>query len=310
MTPRRLGLAALAGASAIWGGMYVATAALMRTTPPLVVLELRELIAALVLVPVARRRGRVRLARADWWRLVLTSVVGFTVSIGLQLEGTHVAGAALGSLITASSPVVIALLGVVWLGERLSLVRLLAIVVAVGGVALIAGRPPGGAHVSIGVLELSGAALAWSVYTVSSAELTRRYGALSIVARSTAIGAVSSAPLAIVSALRAAHPLPSGSVAWAEVAYISVAGMAVAFWLWNWGFRVVDAAAGGAMLLAQPLVGVLLGVALLDEPTSASLVVGGLLVMVGVLGAIVLGARDVAATAQVSATTQRPTLKP
>jgi len=283
------GLAALAAASAIWGGMYVATAALMRRTPPLVVLELREVLAAAVLVPIAARRGVLRVARRDLGTLVATSIVGFTVSIGLQLEGTHIAGAALGSLVTAASPVLIAILGALWLKEPLRPLRLAAIAVAVAGVALIAGRPPGGPGTEGGIVLLGAAALAWALYTVGSAHLTRRYDALGIVALASAIGALTSLPFAVLSAASSPHPLPSGIVPWAEVAYVAFAGMALAFVLWSWGFRTVHAAVGGTMLLFQPLVGVVLGVALLGEPVTESLVVGGLLVVAGVSGAIVLG---------------------
>jgi len=281
-TSRRLGIAALAGASAIWGGMYVATASLMRRTPPLVVLELREAIATAIVVPLAWRRGLRSLNRSDLVLALVGGVVGFTLSIGLQLEGTHIAGAALGSLITAASPVLIALLGRVWLGESLPWRKLAAILVAVVGVGLIAGRPPGGAGVELGVVDLVGAACAWAVYTVLSARLARRYDALVVLAIMGLVGSITSLPFAVVSALHVTHPLPSGTVAWLEVAYVAIAGMALAFFLWNWGFARVDAAVGGSMLLFQPVVGVVLGVLLLGEPSSLTLVVGGALVVVGV----------------------------
>lgn len=285
---RTLGIIALAGASAIWGGMYVATAALMRQTPPLVVLELREAIAGLILVPIAWRSGRLRIARGDLALAAAIGIVGFTVSIGLQLEGTHIAGAALGSLITASSPVLIALLGRVWLRERLPWPKLVAILVAVGGVALIAGHPPGGPQVEPGIIDLAGAALAWAIYTVGSAHLTRRYDALGVLAIACIVGSVTSLPFALASASHAPNPLPTTLVAWLEVAYISIAGMALAFFLWNWGFGRVDAAVGGSMLLFQPLVGVVLGIVSLAEPITLTLVFGGLLVVAGVSGAVAI----------------------
>ncbi len=280
------GLLALTAASVIWGGMYVASDALMRTSPPLLVLELREGIAAAVLLAVAWRGHALRLARPDWLRVAVVGTIGCTISIGFQLAGTAAAGAALGSLVTASSPILIAVLGAVVLQERVPRRRWAAIATAAVGVAVIVGTPSGGPRVVEGVLLLLVAAVSWALYTIGSRRLLDRYPAVTLVTWATVAGAVTSLPLAAYSTLVVPHPWPAGLVGWGETLYISVIGMAVAFLLWIWGFRSVPASRGGALLLFQPLVGVVLGVALLGESLTLGTVVGALAVAAGVALAV------------------------
>ncbi len=280
------GFLALGSASAIWGGMYVASDALMRTVPPFVLLELREAISAVVLLAIAARSGGIRVRRRDYPLVLSCGVIGFTVSIGLQFSGTHYAGAALGSLVTASSPVFIAILGAIFLSETVPLRRWIAIGIALAGVVVVVGAPATAPETTFGVLLLGGAAIAWAIYTVQSASLLRRYPAVTVVGAATLVGAVTSLPLAAWSFLESPHPLPTTAGGWAEVAYISLAGMALAFFLWIWGFKHVPASRGGVMLLFQPVFGIALGALLLGESLGVMSAIGALLVCVGVAFAL------------------------
>lgn len=280
------GFLAVAFASAIWGGMYVASDALMRASPPLLVLELREGISMIVLLGVAWRTHALFVRRRDWVRVAVIGIVGFTISIGFQLFGTEEAGAALGSLVTASSPIFIAILGAVVLHERVPRLRWMAIVIAAGGVMVIAGTPAGGSRAINGVLFLLFAAISWSLYTIGSRQLLDRYRPVTVVTWATVTGAVTSLPLAAYATMTTPHPWPQGLLAYGEVAYVSVIGMAAAFFLWIWGLRWVPASRGGVLLLFQPLVGVALAVALLGESVTLGTVVGATTVAAGVALAV------------------------
>lgn len=287
MRASTLGFGALALSSAIWGGMYVASDALMRTMPPLVAVEFREAISAVLLLAIAGSRGALRIARRDILPMVGVGVVGFSISIGFQFYGTDHAGAALGSLVTASSPVLIAVLGALVLGEHVPVRRWLAMAVALVGVVVIVGAPSGGPGTVLGVGLLLVAGVCWAIYTVGSASLLRRYSALTVVTLACTVGAIASLPVAIATGIHAAHPWPTNLAEWGEVLYISVVGMAVAFFLWVWGFTKVSASRGGVLLLFQPLVGMILGVVLLGEHLGLVTVFGAVLVCAGVAVAVV-----------------------
>jgi len=262
--------------------MYVATDTLMRTMAPLVVLEFREGISALILLVIASRRHQLHIERRDYLPMLGVGVIGFTVSIGFQLYGTHAAGAALGSLVTASSPILIALLGAMVFKEHVPTRRWIAIGMAFVGVIVIVGTPAPGKQTSLGVVLLLVAAVCWSLYTIGSTSLLTRYSTLTVVTVACTVGAVTSLPFATVAYLHARHPLPVGIAGWGEILYISVIGMALAFFLWVWGFQHVSASRGGVLLLFQPVVGIILGVLLLGESVSVGTLIGAVLVCVGV----------------------------
>ncbi len=266
--------------------MYVASDALMRTMPPLVVLEFREGISAIILVFIAARGRQLHIERRDYLPMFGVGVIGFSVSIGFQFYGTHAAGAALGSLVTASSPILIALLGAFILKEHVPLRRWLAIALAFVGVIVIVGTPAPGKDTTLGVSLLLVAAVCWSLYTIGSTSLLNRYSALTVVTLACTVGAITSLPFATVAYFHARHPLPMNLAQWGEVLYISVVGMALAFFLWVWGFKHVSASRGGVLLLFQPLVGIILGVVLLGETITIGTLAGAILVCVGVTLAV------------------------
>ncbi len=266
----------------------MASDALMRTVPPLVVLELREGISAVILLPLALKEGGIlRIKRSEFPGFVAAGAIGFAGSVGFQFYGTDLAGAALGSLVTASSPVLIAVLGALVLKEEVPIRRWVSIAIALAGMTIVVGTPAPGKNVRSGVLLLLVAALAWSIYTIVSTKLLERHSALTVVSVACSVGALTSLPFAAVSFANSSHPLPLTVFGWMEVGYISAVGMAFAFFLWIWGFKHVEASRGGVMLLVQPLVGVLLGVLILGERISSGTVIGGTLVCIGVTFAII-----------------------
>jgi drug/metabolite transporter (DMT)-like permease len=266
--------------------MYVASDALMRTMPPLVVLECREGISALILLVIAGRGHQLHIERQDYLPMFGVGIIGFSISIGFQFYGTHAAGAALGSLVTASSPILIAVLGAVLLKEHVPIRRWLAIGLAFVGVIVIVGTPAPGKETTLGVALLLVAAVSWSLYTIGSTSLLTRYSALTVVTLACTVGAITSLPFATLAFLDARHPLPLDAAGWGEVLYISVIGMALAFFLWVWGFKHVSASRGGVLLLFQPLVGIILGTLLLGERISIGTLLGAVFVCIGVTLAV------------------------
>jgi drug/metabolite transporter (DMT)-like permease len=69
----------------------------------------------------------------------------------------------------------------------------------------------------------------------------------------------------------------------AGVLYLGVISTAVAFYLWNRGFELLDANTASLCFFAQPVVGAVLGALLLHEPLSLGFFAGGALILLGAL---------------------------
>lgn len=279
------GTALLGAAAVIWGSLFVAADWLMRFMPPFGLLELRFLIGGALIALIAAYRGELRLPRGQAGAYALLGLVGYLGAIGLQFVGTHLAGAAAGSLITAASPALIALFAVPLLGETISWRRVLALALGLLGIAAVVGLPGPSAASVPGDLALGGSGTAWALYTVLARRATLRASSLTVTAWAGIFGTIFTLPAAVLEYLLHPWALPATAGAWAVIAYVGVVCTAGAFYLWNRGFEYLPAGSGGLLLLLQPVVGGALGAVLLGERLGAGFLAGSALIGLGVAAA-------------------------
>ncbi len=272
-------------AAAIWGGMYVVSAAVLVIIPPWILLELRFLLGfwALAIPLFWQKTWRVQ------WRhiplLALVGFIGYTCSIGLQFIGTAISGATYGSLITSSAPLLIVLFAAIILREHLTVKNSLGMLVAAAGVVIIIGLPAIHSHTqnsAMGDMILFAAAVTWALYTVLSRFLTQRYSSLTVAGWSSLFGAVFTLPIAIWQYSVTPIVLTFSPALIAGIVYLGVISTAVAFYLWNKGFEYVSASSGSLYLFVQPIVGGVLGAMLLRERLTPEYFTGAALIAVGV----------------------------
>ncbi|MCU0513772.1 MAG: DMT family transporter [Anaerolineae bacterium] len=277
-------------AAAIWGGMYVVSDIVLRTIPPFTLLNLRLVLGLVVLAGLIVWRG----APASPWgqRLAWLSVgvIGFGLSLGAQFIGTDLSTAVNGALVTSASPAFIVLFAWLLLRERLTPTRLLAVLLATVGVIIIV--DPASADFSsatfAGDVFLALAALTWGLYSV----LVRRVSVarpglppadtLVLTAWAFVGGLIFTLPAGMVElAQRPVGLVDAGTVI--GVLYLGIISTALAMWLWNRAFALVDASIASLFFFGQPLTGALLGAIFLGQPMTAALWAGSLLIAAGVL---------------------------
>lgn len=277
---RWLAMGALAGAASLWGLMYVISRVTLATVPALPLVVMRIVISLVVLAPLAIRERFWRVIWGRAWRLGLTGLVGFTASLSLQFIGTALTSASLGSLITSAAPALIVMFAAV-AGERPTAGALVALGVALAGVALIVGVDLPAGLSPPGALALIGAAVTWALYTTMGRTLARGVPLVTALVWELLVGGVAVTPLAApqwpsLDAMRHYSP-----VIWLEIFYLGAIAMALAFFLWNYGFAHLPADVGAVLGLAQPLVGVALGVALQGDQLTPLAALGGVAIVAG-----------------------------
>ena len=67
------------------------------------------------------------------------------------------------------------------------------------------------------------------------------------------------------------------------ILYVGIGSTAVAFFLWNKSFELLDAASASLFFFAQPVVGVLLSALFLNQQLQLSFFSGGGLILIGAL---------------------------
>jgi drug/metabolite transporter (DMT)-like permease len=273
-------------AAAIWGGMYVVSDVVLEVIPPFTLLALRLVLGLAVLLPVFQRLGLTQPGRSQYRQVLGVGIIGFGISLGAQFVGTDLSNAVNGSLITSASPAFIVLFAVLILRERLTVRRVLAVTVATVGVLVILDPTEAdfGSETFTGDLALAIAALTWGLYSVLVRRVTHKHNLDTLVVTSGAFsgGLLFTIPASAVELTQTTiGEIDLGIVL--GVLYLGIVSTAVAMWLWNRAFALVDASVASLFFFAQPFTGVLLGVLLLDQPMTAGLWIGGLLIGAGVL---------------------------
>ncbi len=284
--------------------MYVVSKVVLGVVPPATLLLIRYLIALPVLWMAARLMHTPGIQRADWPKLALTAFVGFGISLLAQFTGTKLSTAAAGALITSATPAFIVVFAWLILHERASGLQWLGLVIATFGVLIVSllGDQPATDQATnplLGNLLLIVAAVTWALYSVLVKWNSQKYTALAITLVVTALGIPIIAPVAAIE-LRTQSigtitlPVVLGML------YIGVASTAIAFFLWNKSFELLDAATASLFFFAQPVVGALLSAIFLGQTLGWSFIVGGALILLGALLGMKTSPAVAAPTAEVA----------
>jgi drug/metabolite transporter (DMT)-like permease len=271
-------------AASIWGGMYVVSDVVLRSIPPFTLLTMRLVIGILVLALLPSTRKGLALPRHDVLRLLGVGIVGFGVSLGAQFVGTQLARAINGAVITSASPAFILLFAWLILREPLTLTRIGAVALASLGVLIVLNLSNFdlSSQTFVGNLALTIAALTWGAYSVLVRRVSSDYPTLIISFYALAGGLIVAVPAALFEIARQPiGPLTFDLVL--GILYLGVISTALAMFLWNRAFALVEASMASLFFFAQPLVGVLLATALLQQPITPRLLIGGILIIGGVL---------------------------
>jgi drug/metabolite transporter (DMT)-like permease len=264
------------GAMAIFGRYAYAGG-----TDVLGLLTLRFLIGGAVLAAVARHRGVIWPRGRTLAGIVGMGSLGYVGQSLCYFIALQHAQASLVALLLYLYPAFVTLLAALWLGERLTRVKIAALVLCLGGSALMVG---GGHGDPLGIALALAAAVVYSLYIVAGARITRDVDPLA----TTAIVCLSAAGVfccgSIVRTLAGAPPhLPATPLAWAALVAIALVSTVTAMLAFFAGLTRLGAARTSMLSTLEPVVTVLLAALLLDERLSALQWCGGAAVLAAVL---------------------------
>ncbi|WP_207478915.1 DMT family transporter [Arenibaculum pallidiluteum] len=289
--------------SMILVGLSVPTSKLVVShVPPLAAAFLRFLMVALLLAPVALRRGRGALPAStrDWISIVLLSLFGMVLFNVFLLFGLRATSAVTAGILTSTIPAMTALCAALVLGERIGAGTAGAIALAVLGILALnlqagEGGADGAAESLAGTLLVCGAVLSEALYGVFARRLGGRMRPLALTFLSNTLAAAMIAPAAAATA-RGFDPAAVPVEIWALFAGSGIGSGLIAVLLWMRGIAQVPASRAGLYTGLIPVAGVAAAVLVLGERLTPAHGLGLACVLVAIaLGTGVLRRRSAGA---------------
>lgn len=284
--------AALGTVYIVWGSTYLAIRVAIETLPPFLMAATRFLVAGAVLFAVSTwRGGRAKdpLGPAQWRA---AAIVGAALLVGgnggvVWAERRIASGVA--ALLVAMLPLWMAILDRICFGRRLSRRGVLGLALGLGGLVLLVGRVDSGGIDPLGAAVCMLASFSWAAGSVyaRTAPLPRR----PLVA--TAMEMLAGGFLLTLVGIAAGEPgrvrldaFSTRSVL--ALAYLIVFGSLLAFSAYIWLLHRAPLPLVATYAYVNPVVAVLLGWTLLDEPITPRMILAGGIIVVAV--ALIAGA--------------------
>jgi len=276
--------AALLATMLIWGVTPVLLRSLSVGLGPADALVIRYVPLALTCIVILAATGKWRIARADWPRLLVISIIGVSGYSIASVYAFATVPAGIGGLIYATQPLFIVLLAVIMLGERLTFPAIFGLALAFAGTVFLVWddlAPADGAQSYLtGILLLLFACFAWSFYSVPGKTIILRYGTLPITAMSLLIGTLPMLVLASPATIATLHAMTPRQ--WAELLFLAFVSSFIAMIGWTYATARLPAATVGAMLYVIPVIALMAGALFLGETVTLTTILGGLLILGGV----------------------------
>ena len=282
-SPTRLAWAAWIAVCLLWGTTYLAIRIALDTVPPMLMGAFRWTLAGTLILGVMKLRGDRIPGRAEWPSLALLGVL----LIGFGNGGVVWAEQTLPSGLTAVLVAVVPfwMVGVEKLtgnANPLTPRRMLGLVLGFAGIVLLVWPElelGAGRAFLLGVLATQLACLGWAIGSSYSRRRAAAENVLAVAAYQMLFGGLA---MLIAGAIHGewshlTFTVRTGSA----VAYLMVFGSVAGFSAYGYALKHLPIATVSLYAYVNPVIAVVLGTLVLDEPMSPRLAVAGLIVLAG-----------------------------
>ena len=263
---------------AIWGAAFLFTRIAVPEFGPVALVEVRVIIAAVVLVTIVAARGWMGQFKGRWRALAIIAALNTAVPFALFAYATRTIPAGFAAVLNATVPLFGAIVGRSFFDEQLGRTRVIGLAIGFLGVLVLIAPKLSVAGSALAIA----AALSASLMYAFAAHLTRRVlpGVNSLVIAAGSIVA-SVALLAIPAVLLWPAAMPSPRV-WMSTIVLGVFCTGVAYILYFRLLERVGATGAVAVTYLIPLFGMIWGGIFLAERVTLPMAIGCLLILLGV----------------------------
>ena len=271
----------------VWGASFVATKIALQYATPTTVVWIRFAMGVVILGIAVRLSKQFSLPRGrEWGYFALLGFLGITFHQWLQSTGLVTAQATTTGWIIASTPIFMALLGLLVLREYLVWSQVAGIILAAIGVLLVVTKGDLSA-VSAGNFGTPGDFLVlisapnWAVFSALSRSGLKKYTSTLMMFYVMSLGWL------FISLLFFAGPgiWQISSIpweGWTALLFLGVFCSGIAYIFWYDALQVLPVAQTGAFLYLEPIVTVVVAAFVLREAILLATLIGGITILLGV----------------------------
>ena len=285
--PKLLTLLEALFAVIVWGGSFIATKVALRDVSPITVVWLRFAMGVVILgIAVTARRQFALPKRNEWLYFALLGFLGITFHQWLQSTALTTSRASTTAWIVATTPVFMALLGLLILKERLTWLQIGGILLAGLGVILVVSNGTL-ASLELGRFGEPGdilvliSAFNWAVFSALSRGGLKSHPAARMMFYVMTCGWLFTGILFFAGP--APHEITQLSIdGWLGVSFLGIFCSGLAYIAWYDALQALPAAQLGAFLYLEPPVAVVVAALILAESITWAALLGGGIILFGV----------------------------
>ncbi len=272
-----------------WGTTWVASKVGVHYMPALQLAGIRQFLGGLCYVVFFVARGAAMPRGREWFSIFILSLLNFALSNGLSTWGVQYISAGLGSIMAAIFPLWLVVIGLFNKGSRMPNRAIAGLLLGFGGVCIIFYE-----HIAdflqpdfrFGIFISLIATWTWAFGTIYTKKQAARFNPyLSLGLQMVMAGLLTTALTQILHTQGLYTVIPFASIpwqAWLSIAFLVLFGSIIAFVAYIYALQRLPAEQVSIYAYINPVVAVLLGAALFDEPLTIFIAAGGAITLLGV----------------------------
>ncbi len=265
----------------MWSSAFTSARMIVADAPPLFALSARFLVSGLIALGLARMMGEtLRLTRSQWRATIIFGLCQNAAYLGLNFIAMQWIEASAAAIIASTLPLMVALAGFVFLGDRLKPLAAAGLVAGFGGVVLIMGARFTGGLDPLGVALCVLAAMALTVATLALRGASSGGNVMTVVGLQMLIGAGALIGPALAFETLAVNWTPRLILAFL---YTTLIPGVAATWVWFKLVQRIGMIRGATFHFLNPFFGVAIAAALLGEGLGLIDILGVAIIMAGIL---------------------------
>ncbi len=275
---------AIAVHTLIASGTYLVAKGAMSEIAPLVFAFYRFCLASLVFLVInILRRDYFHFSRSEWLLLAFLGVLAIPMNQCLFLYGLSHTQPTHPALLFGTTPIWVYILSA-WRGEE-TVSRRKTMGIAIALIGVLAFFIEKGITLKFDYLFgdsiIMIAVWSWAAYTVVGRPLVKKRGAMAVTSTALIIGTLIYFPPGIYFASKFDYT-GVGWQGWGGVVYTAILMSVVAYTLWYWSIKHIEASKAAVFIYLHPIITSILAYFLMGERLSGGSIVSGVIILIGV----------------------------